>query len=236
VAAGKAGCVHITRNIMPAHKDHYTAEEYNQLIKTPQKQLKAVKKKQPDLTRWMCKFNGRYQPAMFGHVIGKAAAGLIGQGRFIPDVPHYNLAEHRPVSWLKPRPPDFAISLPGIGPSLNQIWSKTLSVRDLYKIKKSWRVCTHLWLKEYHKQKLDGKYLAFYVGQFGHGAKMYDSINLAPTAKIIEDTLVKKNPFDADSKALVDDNPEIIGSITCIPVQPDEDLGTWSHLYLYKIP
>ena len=81
---------------------------------------------------------------------------------------------------------------------------------------------------------LDGKYMAFFVGQFGHGHNIYDSLNLAPTAKMIEDALTRKNPYDADSVTLADDNPDIIETMTCIPFRGQMASGTWSHFYLYE--
>jgi hypothetical protein len=201
---------------MPDQKDQYTPAEFKQLIKAAENQK--PKKKATDLTPYMCTYGGPYTDER-----------LVPRGFFWP-------AGVEEIAPTKYGLPTFAISLPGIGPSLNKIWSKSLSVRELYKLKKSWRTCTHLWLQNYNDQVLLGRYVSLFIGQFEHGRKMYDSLNLAPTAKMIEDALTKKNPFDGDSVALLDDNPAIIGSTTCIPWQATEaGLGTWSHLFLFQI-
>ena len=220
-----------TTTTMP-NKDQYTSQEFRELIKTPQKQLKAKKVK--DLSSYLCTYGGKYQPTInnihesLDVFPWNQSRQLESAGFFSPDI-----FDQMPEA-LGTRPA-FAISLPGIGPSLNQIWSKSLSVRELYKIKKSWKMCTWLWLKDYNKEVLLEKYVGFFVGQFGHDRKMYDSLNLAATAKMIEDALCKMNPLDGGSTALIDDGPRFIESMTCIPTQTRHDIGTWSHLFLYQI-
>lgn len=220
---------------MPTPERQYTPEEFRELIKASETQQGKRKKKAPNLKPYMCTYDGPYQPTInSAHEAldifpWNASRCLEEHGHF----PHTVFGNALPASLGRPA---FAISLPGIGPSLNKIWSKSLSVRELYKLKKSWRQCTHLWLKQYNKEYLLGRYVSFFIGHFDHDRKMYDSLNLAPTAKMIEDALTKKNPFDADSVALVDDNPEFIESTTCIPWQPSTaGLGTWSHLFIYQI-
>ena len=218
---------HTTRTTMKKDQGPYTPQEFRELIKTSEKQQGKRKKKAPNLQPYMCTYDGPYNDGPSAP--SPSMASLVVHGFMSP----LTFGNALPQSLGTPA---FAISLPGIGPSLNQIWSKSLSVRDLYKIKKSWRTCTHLWLKQYNKDVLLGKYVSFFIGQFEHGRNMYDSLNLAATAKIIEDALTKKNPFDADSVALIDDNPDIIESTTCIPWRASTaGLGSWSHLFIYQI-
>lgn len=98
------------------------------------------------------------------------------------------------------RKPDLVV--PGLGPSLNELFSrKHYSQRQA--IAKKWKADTAILARTQRTPKAEGQVRLIVLAVFGPGGKRFDSTNLAAMAKLVEDGLVKEGILEGDSPKFV---------------------------------
>jgi hypothetical protein len=128
-----------------------------------------------------------------------------------------------PVDFANAREPALVISLPGIGPSFNWFWSGVhWATRKA--LASAWHDAVEKWCFHYEPKPLRASYQCLFVGEFAPGQNLYDYLNLAPTAKIMEDALVKQ-------LVILEDNAHILSHGSQIPIRGPR---TMSHLIFYE--